>query len=306
MGAQLRLVRRRISSVQSIAKITRAQELIASSRIVRAQQQMRAAEPYARELTRAVEAVISRSTTINHPFTEEPENPSRAAVLILTSDQGFAGAYNANVLRESARLRQLLRDRGIEPVLYVAGRKGIGWHRFRELDVAESWSGFSAAPRYRDAQQIATTLIEAFNAGRDGAEGDGVDEIHLVSTEFVSMLTQRPAVRRILPLQIEDTEEPSPSGPLPQYEFEPSPPEVLDALMPQYVASRIFYAMLEAAAAELASRRRAMKAATDNAGDLLETLTRQANNARQAEITQEISEIVGGANALADASATSE
>ena len=306
MGAQLRLVRRRISSVQSIAKITRAQELIASSRIVRAQQQMRAAEPYARELTRAVEAVISRSTTINHPFTEEPENPSRAAVLILTSDQGFAGAYNANVLRESARLRQLLRDRGIEPVLYVAGRKGIAWHRFRELDVAESWSGFSAAPRYRDAQQIATTLIEAFNAGRDGAGEGGVDEIHLVSTEFVSMLTQRPSARRILPLQIEETEEEHPSGPLPQYEFEPSPPEVLDALMPQYVASRIFYAMLEAAAAELASRRRAMKAATDNAGDLLETLTREANNARQAEITQEISEIVGGANALAEASATSE
>ena len=306
MGAQLRLVRRRISSVQSIAKITRAQELIASSRIVRAQQQMRAAEPYARELTRAVEAVISRSATINHPFTEEPENPSRAAVLILTSDQGFAGAYNANVLRESARLRQLLRDRGIEPVLYVAGRKGIAWHRFRELDVAESWSGFSAAPRYRDAQLIATTLIEAYEAGRDGAKDGGVDEIHLVSTEFVSMLTQRPSARRILPLQIEETEEPSPSGPLPQYEFEPSPPEVLDALMPQYVASRIYYAMLEAAAAELASRRRAMKAATDNAGDLLEKLTREANNARQAEITQEISEIVGGANALADASATSE
>ena len=298
MGAQLRLVRRRIGTVQSIAKITRAQELIASSRIVRAQQQMRAAEPYARELTRAVEAVISRSTTINHPFTEESENPSRAAVLILTSDQGFAGAYNANVLRESARLRQLLRDRGIEPVLYVAGRKGIGWHRFRELDLADSWNGFSAAPKYRDAQQIATTVLEAFDAE------DGVDEIHLVSTEFVSMLTQRPVARRLLPLQIEETDEPSPHGPLPQYEFEPSPPEVLDALMPQYVASRIFYAMLESAAAELASRRRAMKAATDNAGDLLETLTRQANNARQAEITQEISEIVGGANALAGASAS--
>jgi len=298
MGAQLRLVRRRIGTVQSIAKITRAQELIASSRIVRAQQQMRAAEPYARELTRAVEAVISRSTTINHPFTEEPENPSRAAVLILTSDQGFAGAYNANVLRESARLRQLLRDRGIEPVLYVAGRKGVSWHRFRELDLADSWSGFSAAPRYRNAQQVATVLLEAFNA-----EDGGVDEIHLVSTEFVSMLTQRPAARRVLPLQIEDTDQESPSGPLPQYEFEPGPAEVLDALMPQYVASRIFYAMLEAAAAELASRRRAMKAATDNAGDLLETLTRQANNARQAEITQEISEIVGGATGLAGASA---
>ncbi len=308
MGAQLRLVRRRIGTVQSIAKITRAQELIASSRIVRAQQQLRAAEPYAAELTRAVEAVISRSSTIDHPFTKEPENPSRAAVLILTSDQGFAGAYNANVLRESARLRQRLRDRGIEPVLYVAGRKGISWHRFRELDLAESWSGFSAAPRYRDAQAIATVLLEAFNAGREDGTGDGpgVDEIHVVRTEFVTMLTQRPVVRRVLPLQIEETEEQSPAGPLPQYEFEPSPAEVLDALMPQYVASRIYYAMLEAAASELASRRRAMKAATDNAGDLIERLTREANNARQAEITQEISEIVGGSNALAGASARNE
>jgi F-type H+-transporting ATPase subunit gamma len=183
----------------------------------------------------------------------------------------------------------------------VAGRKGIGWHRFRELELAGSWSGFSSAPRYRDAQEIATTLLEAFSAD----EG-GVDEIHLVSTDFVSMLTQRPSARRLLPLQIEETEEESPSGPLPQYEFEPSPGEVLDALLPQYVASRIYYAMLEAAAAELASRRRAMKAATDNAGDLLETLTREANNARQAEITQEISEIVGGATGLAGASATSE
>jgi F-type H+-transporting ATPase subunit gamma len=298
MAAQLRLVRRRISTVQSIAKITRAQELIASSRIVRAQQQMRAAEPYARELTRAVEAVISRSTNVTHPFTEEPANPTRAAVLILTSDQGFAGAYNANVLRESARLRQALRDRGLEPVLYVAGRKGIGWHRFRELELADSWSGFSAAPKYTDAQQITTALLEAFNA-----EEGGVDEIHLVSTEFVSMLTQRPVARRILPLEIEETDEPSPHGPLPSYEFEPGPVEVLDALMPQFVAARIYYAMLEAAAAELASRRRAMKAATDNAGDLIEQLTREANNARQAEITQEISEIVGGANALAGASA---
>jgi F-type H+-transporting ATPase subunit gamma len=301
MAAQLRQVRRRIASVQSIGKITRAQELIASSRIVRAQQQMRAAEPYSRELTRAVEAVISRSSTIDHPFTKEPENPQRAAVLILTSDQGFAGAYNANVLRESARLRQTLNERGVEPVLYVAGRKGVGWHRFRELELAGSWTNFSAAPRYANAQEISEQLLEVFNAD----EG-GVDEIHLVSTEFVSMLTQRPVARRLLPLEIEETDEPSPSGPLPQYEFEPGPEEVLDALMPQFVASRIFYAMLEAAAAELASRRRAMKAATDNASDLLETLTREANNARQAEITQEISEIVGGANALADASAIDE
>jgi F-type H+-transporting ATPase subunit gamma len=298
MAAQLRLVRQRISTVQSIAKITRAQELIASSRIVRAQQQQRAAEPYSRELTRAVEAVISRSTNITHPFTAEPEHPTRAAVLILTSDQGFAGAYNANVLRESARLRERLRQRGVAPVLYVAGRKGIGWHRFRELELAGSWSGFSAQPRYRDAKAIADVLLEAFNAEDDSK----VDEIHLVGTDFVSMLTQRPAARRLLPLEITETDEPSPTGPLPQYEFEPGPAEVLDALMPQYVASRIFYALLEAAASELASRRRAMKAATDNANDLIETLTREANNARQAEITQEISEIVGGANALTGAS----
>ena len=185
MAAQLRLVRQRISTVQSIAKITRAQELIASSRIVRAQQQQRAAEPYSRELTRAVEAVISRSTNITHPFTTEPQHPTRAAVLILTSDQGFAGAYNANVLRESARLRERLRERGVQPVLYVAGRKGIGWHRFRELELAGSWSGFSAMPRYRDAKAIADVLLEAFNAGRDGAEdASKVDEIHLVGTSL--------------------------------------------------------------------------------------------------------------------------
>ncbi len=301
MAAQLRVVRARITAVQSIAKITRAQELIASSRIVRAQQRTRAAEPYARELTRAVEALVSRSSSIDHPFVAEPTHPTRAAVLILTSDQGFAGAYNANVLRESARLREALRGRGITSEVYVAGRKGVGWHRFRQVEVADSWTGFSAAPSYADAAEITRVLLEQFTA-----ESGGVDEIHLVATEFVSMLTQRPSVRRLLPLQIEETDEPSPSGLLPQYEWEPSPEVVLDALLPQYVAARIYYAMLEAAASELASRRRAMKAATDNANDLIETLTREANNARQAEITQEISEIVGGANALAGASAMSE
>ena len=301
MAAQLRVVRARITAVQSIAKITRAQELIASSRIVRAQQRTRAAEPYATELTRAVEALVSRSTSIDHPFVAEPEHPTRAAVLILTSDQGFAGAYNANVLRESARLREALRGRGITPEVYVAGRKGVGWHRFRQVEVADSWTGFSAAPTYADADAITRVLLEQYTA-----ESGGVDEVHLVATDFISMLTQRPSVRRLLPLQIEETDEPSPSGLLPQYEWEPSPEVVLDALLPQYVAARIYYAMLEAAASELASRRRAMKAATDNANDLIETLTREANNARQAEITQEISEIVGGANALAGASAMSE
>jgi F-type H+-transporting ATPase subunit gamma len=303
MPAQLREVRRRIASVKSIAQITRAQELIASSRIVRAQQRMRSADPYARELTRAVEAVISRSTSVNHPFTIERPNPQRAAVLILTSDSGFCGAYNSNVLREASRLRGLLDERRVEPVNYVVGRKGIGWHRFREIDLAEEWAGFSSVPRYQNAEDVAAPLLTAFSS-EDPAER--IDELHLVSTEFVSMLTQRPAVRRLMPLEIEDTTEESPQGPLPQFEFEPAPDIVLDALLPQYVTSRIYFAMLEAAASELASRRRAMKAATDNANDLLENLTREANNARQAEITQEISEIVGGANALAAASAGSE
>jgi len=299
MAAQLRAVRRRITSVKSIAKITRAQELIASSRIVKAQQRMRAAEPYSRELTRAVEAVISRSGSVTHPFTTERDNVTSAAVIILTSDSGFCGAYNANILREAARLRRTLADRRVEPKLYMAGRKGIAWHHFRDLALEGEWAGFSTAPQYQDARALAEPLLAAFEARE-------LDEIHLVSTDFISMLTQRPGARRLIPLEIEDTTEESPSGPLPQYEFEPSPEKVLDALLPQYVISRIFFAMLESAASELASRRRAMKSATDNANDLLDNLTREANNARQAEITQEISEIVGGANALADASAGSE
>jgi F-type H+-transporting ATPase subunit gamma len=303
MPAQLRVVRARIRAVKSIAKITRAQELIASSRIVRAQQRTRAAEPYARELTTAVEAVVSRSTTISHPMMAEPATVKRAALVILTSDGGFAGAYNANVLREGARLRQRNTDNGVTTVNYVAGRKGISWHRFRDLEIAADWSGFSAQPSYADAEKIASALLDAFEL--DTADG-GVDEIYLVATEFVSMLTQRPSVRRVLPLQIEEQEGERPGGALPSYEFEPSTDVVLDALLPQYVASRIYYAMLEAAASELAARRRAMKAATDNANDLIDRLTREANNARQAEITQEISEIVGGANALADASAGSD
>jgi F-type H+-transporting ATPase subunit gamma len=303
MAAQLRAVRARIRAVKSIAKITRAQELIASSRIIRAQQRTRAAEPYSRELTQAVEALVSRSGSLTHPMVSEPAMIRRAAVLIHTSDGGFCGAYNANVLREASRLRQRIADSDVESVTYVAGRKGIAWHRFRDIPIQQEWSGFSARPSYADAESVATALLEAFEASSD--EG-GVDEIYLVSTEFVSMLTQRPAVRRLLPMQIEEKEGERPGGPLPSYEFEPSTDTVLDALLPQYVASRIYYAMLEAAASELAARRRAMKAATDNANDLLDRLTREANNARQAEITQEISEIVGGANALAEANAGSE
>jgi F-type H+-transporting ATPase subunit gamma len=302
MGAQLRLVRRRIRTVKSTAKITRAQELIASSRIIKAQQRQRAADPYAREITRAVEAVVSRSSNINHPLTTKPESVTRAAVLILTSDRGFAGGYNASVLREAEGLRVLLEDNGVEAVPFVAGRKGITWHRFRQRAMAGEWSGFSENPAAANASEITAALLEAYQ--RPTSEG-GVDEIHLVHTEFVSMLTQRPSIRRILPLEIVETTEEAPTGPVPLYEFEPSPEGVLDALLPWYVESRIFHALLDAAAAEIASRRRAMKSATDNANELIDQLNLEANKARQAEITQEISEIVGGANALAEATSGS-
>jgi F-type H+-transporting ATPase subunit gamma len=298
MGAQLRAVRRRIRSVQSTAKITRAQELIASSRIIKAQQRLHAAAPYARELTRAVEAVVSLSGNIDHPLTRPEQNPRRAAVVILSSDRGFAGGFNANLLREAQRLRGLLSERGLETVSYVSGRKGITWHRFRQMAMAAEWNGFSDTPRQANAAEITKALLEAYELPADQG---GVDEINVVYTEFVSMLTQRPVVRRLLPLEIRETEEVPPGGPLPSYDFEPSPEEVLNTLLPWYVESRLFHALLESAASEIASRRRAMKSATDNANELVEQLTREANKARQAEITQEISEIVGGANALAAA-----
>jgi F-type H+-transporting ATPase subunit gamma len=294
MGAQLRAVRRRIGTVRSTAKITRAQELIASSRILKAQQRVHAAEPYAREITRAVEAVVSRSANVNHPLTTEAEHPARAAVLILTSDRGFCGGFNASVLREAQGLHALLAERGVESVPFVAGRKGIGWHRFRDRPMAGEWSGFSDTPVNANASDITAALIKMFD--QPAADG-GVDEIYLVHTEFVSMLTQQPVVNRLLPLEIAERADPRP---IPVYDFEPSPEQVLDALLPWYVESRIFHALLDSAAAEIAARRRAMKSATDNANELLDVLTREANKARQAEITQEISEIVGGANALAE------
>jgi F-type H+-transporting ATPase subunit gamma len=298
MGAQLRAVRRRIRSVQSTAKITRAQELIASSRIIKAQQRLHAAAPYAREITQAVEAVVSRSANVDHPLTRPVANPTRAGMLILTSDRGFCGGFNANVLREAQSLRTLLEGNGTDVTTYVSGRKGIVWHRFRNREMAAQWNGFSDVPLPANATEITSVLLEAYE--QDAAEG-GVDELYVVYTEFVSMLTQRPVVRRVLPLEIEVTTEEAPTGPMPIYEFEPSPEDVLNALLPWYVESRLFHALLDSAAAEIAARRRAMKSATDNANELIEKLTRDANKARQAEITQEISEIVGGANALAEA-----
>jgi F-type H+-transporting ATPase subunit gamma len=289
--------------VSTIKKVTRAMELIAASRIIKAQQRAQSAAPYARELTRAVSAVATFSN-VDHPLTTEAENPSRAAVLLITSDRGLAGAYSSSVIKEGEQLNQLLRQSNKEPVPFLAGRKAIAFYGFRRRTVAAKWEGFSDAPTYAHAREIADRLIEAF---RTPTEEGGVDEIHVVFTRFVSMLTQRVDVIRMLPLEVVEGEEPAPSDEiLPLYEFEPDAATVLDELLPLYVASRIHYCLLQGAASELASRQKAMKSATDNAQQLIERLTREANQARQAEITQEISEIVGGASALAEATAAAE
>jgi len=297
MPASLRELRQRRTSVSTTKKITRAMELIAASRIIKAQQRAQAAAPYARELTRAVSAVATFSN-VEHPLTTEKENPRRAAVLLITSDRGLAGAYSSAVIREGEQLTKLLTTEGKEVRPFLTGRKAAAFYAFRRRDVAASWDGFSDAPTYTHAREIADALIAAFLTPTDDG---GVDEIHIVYTRFVSMLTQKPEIIRLLPLEVvEGDERPEEAELLPLYEFEPDAETVLDELLPLYVASRIQYCLLQSAASELASRQKAMKSATDNAQQLIERLTREANQARQAEITQEISEIVGGASALAE------
>ena len=306
MAVSLREYRARIKSVESTKKITRAMELIAASRIIKAQQRAQAAAPYARELTRAVSAVATFSN-VDHPLTTEPEDPKRAALLIVTSDRGLAGAYSSNVLKEVERLIERLRGEGKEVDLYVTGRKGQAYFRFRQRPVKQAWTGFSDQPTYDVARDIGDTLIAAFNNSEDEPIEDApdpVDEVHVVYTRFRSMLTQEPTAVRLLPLEVVEASEEGASPDdevLPLYEFEPSPAEVLDSLLPRYVQSRIFFALLQASASELAARQKAMKSATDNAEELIKKYKRIANQARQAGITQEISEIVGGVNALADA-----
>jgi len=295
MGAQLREYRRRIRTVQSTKKITKAMELIAASRIVKAQQRIEAARPYAEAITGVVSAVASQSGHVDHVLTTPRENPSRAAVLLVTSDRGLAGGYSANVIRAGEALNGLLREEGKEPVPFLVGRKSVSYYRFRQRDTSRQWTGFSEKPSYDDAKAVADALIEEFSRGGDDG---GVDEIHIVYTEFHSIATQKAVAKRMLPLVVEYSDEPPPEQQA-QYEFEPSAEGVLDALLPRYIEARVFSAMLEAAASEQAARQRAMKSASDNADELIKSLTRDANAARQAEITQEIMEIVGGAEALA-------
>ena len=310
MAASVRELRAKIRSTQATKKITRAMELIAASRIIKAQQRAAAAAPYARELTRAVSAVATFSN-VDHPLTTEKENPKKAAVLVITSDRGLAGGYSSSVMKEAERLVEKLHGEGKEVDLYLSGRKAEAYYNFRGRPFITSWTGFSDKPEYANAREIGNELVKVFNLDETSEEDIdpelAVDELHVVFTRFKSMLTQEPDVIRLLPLEVvEGTEAPAEDDVLPLYEFEPSAHEVLDALLPKYVHSRIYYCLLQASASELAARQKAMKSATDNAQDLIEKYTRTANQARQAGITQEISEIVGGANALADATAGSE
>jgi F-type H+-transporting ATPase subunit gamma len=334
MAAQIRVLRRRIRSTQSIKKITRAMELIATSRIAKARARVDESRPYAEQIT-AVLAQLAQRAALDHPLLVERENTKKAAVLVVTSDRGQAGGYNNNVLKEAEALQQLLRDQGKEPVLYVVGRKGVNYYRFRRREVSASWTGFSEQPSYADAAEVTRTLVAAFMAGAGergeeaaveevGADAErvvAVDELHLVYTRFQNMVTQVPSARRMAPLQVEyadqdevtgerdhpddDSDEhrtvPDDGGVHRLYEFEPSADTLFDALLPKYIGARLFAALLESAASESAARQRAMKAATDNANELIRSLTLEANQARQAQITQEISEIVGGADALVSA-----
>ena len=309
MSAQLRTLRKRLKSTQSIKKITKAQELVATSRIAKAQERVAASLPYARAMTSVMTSLASNAS-INHPLLQPRAQVRRAGVLVVTADKGMCGAYNANVIRTAEQMVSRLAEEGKVPVLYVVGRKGVDYYRFRSRKIEQSWTGFTQAPRVSDAQEITRTLLAAFMSGADdvgdeaGADGIlGVDELHIVHTKFVSLLTQTPDPRQLAPLEVEEVEEAELEEHvlLPDYEFEPNPEALLDALLPKYLTTRIYAALIDAAASESASRRRAMKAASDNADELIKTLRRSANAARQAAITQEISEIVGGASALSAA-----
>ena len=305
MAGQVQALRRRIRTVKSTKKIAKAQELVATSRIAKAQERVNASRPYAEAITGVLTALASNAT-LDHPLLTTRQRVRRAGVLLITSDRGLAGAYNANAIRIAEQLMARLRADGKEVALYVVGRKGVAYYRFRNRPIETSWTGFSERPSFEDARRIGDSIVDAFIAGADDTDDgfgpdnvQGVDELHIVSTQFKSLMTQAANARYLAPMQVEETERAP--GLRAAYEFEPEAEELLHALLPKYVNTRIYAALLDSAASESASRRRAMKSASDNADDLLKRYTREMNSARQAAITQEISEIVGGANALAAA-----
>ncbi|MDQ3218088.1 MAG: F0F1 ATP synthase subunit gamma [Actinomycetota bacterium] len=291
MAQQLRTIKRRISSVKSTQKITRAMELIASSRIIRAQQRVEAARPYSEEMRRLMASVAANASRIDHPLLKERDEVQSVGTVVVTADRGLAGAYNSNVIRAAERD---MRDHGKDNRLFLIGKKGVTYFRFRGYEFEESWMGNSEQPRVEDARNVAKAVADEFSEGK-------VDQVKLAYTRYESAMTQRPAVVQLLPLpkeELEELQEEQRDEQRPQYVFEPDPEQILNYLLPRYVEGLILQGLLEAAASEHAARRRAMKAATDNADDLMDSLTRNYNQARQAEITTEIMEVVGGSEAL--------
>jgi F-type H+-transporting ATPase subunit gamma len=310
MAGSVRVLRRRIRSTRSTKKITKAMELVATSRIAKSQQRVAASLPYSSAITNVLTALASNAS-VDHPLLQPRPVVRRAGVVVITSDRGLCGGYNANAIRTAEQLIARLQDEGRQVALYVVGRKGVTYYRFRHRAIEQSWTGFSEQPTFADAREIGRTLIAAFVAGADDVDGEagpaagvdgvlGVDELHIVHTQFRSLMVQTPAANFLAPMQVEEREVDESALP-PAYEFEPDPDALLDALLPKYINTRIYAALIDAAASESAARRRAMKSATDNAEELIKSLTRAMNSARQGAITQEISEIVGGANALAAA-----
>ncbi|MDO5750779.1 MAG: F0F1 ATP synthase subunit gamma [Rothia sp. (in: high G+C Gram-positive bacteria)] len=311
MGAQIRVYRQKIASTSSMKKIFKAMEMIATSRINKARRSAQTASPYANALTRAVTAVATQRN-VEHPLIHRPgtfgtHEHKRSAVLVLTSDRGLAGSYSSSILKKTEELIEKLREEGREVSLYLVGRKAKSYFDFRERAYEQAWEGNTDNPRVDTASEIRDVLLEAYTTS---FEDGGVDDLHIVYTEFVSMVTQEAKILRLLPIHVGEAtklgEEIVPGEQLQEsdytqeaaFTFEPSAQEVLDELLPRYIASRIYACLLEAAASELASRQRAMKTAGDNAESLIKKYTLLMNNARQAEITQELSEIVGGAAAL--------
>jgi F-type H+-transporting ATPase subunit gamma len=306
VGAQLRVYRRRIRSVQSTKKITKAMELIAASRIVKAQARMTAARPYAEELTRAL-AALGKDSSLKHPMLTGVETPRRTGILVITSDRGLAGGYSANAIKSANELAARLQSEGREVVRFVIGRKGAAYYNFRRIPLAGVWTGFSEQPSFDAARPTTEAVVSSLVATSDGQAGDvaGIDELYVVYTRFINMGSQTAEAAIVSPVKAAPEDDTTQSGESEEsqaaYDFEPEPEALIGALLPRYISARIFSALLESAASESAARRRAMKSASDNATELIKTYTRLANQARQAEITQEISEIVGGADALASA-----
>lgn len=294
MAGEQRIYKQKIRATQTLEKVFSAMELIAASRVGRARERALGQDPYTRALTHSI-ATVAAHADEDHPLLNERTDTNKVILLIVTSDRGMAGAYSASVLREADRLRQELEEQGKEPLLYVFGRRGVSHYKFRGVELANSWTGESDNPKSDTAHEIASEFLDLFLAD---AEHGGVSELHVVYTRFENMITQTVEVRRMLPLVVVDQDEAAMQEEAPIYEFEPSPHELFDALLPMYVDQRIYSVLLMAAASELASRQQAMRAASENAQELIEDYTRLANNARQAEITTEITEIISGADSL--------